>query len=375
MRELSYKLITDMTELEECLEHLSQQKEVYLDLEFDKNHFTYGFNLCLMQIASKEECFLIDPIGSLDMEPMYRLLEDVKIRKYTYAFGEDLRLLHHLGCMIKNVGDLATARTLLNEEHVSLNSLIEDITGKSLPKSQQKSNWSKRPLTEEQLKYAAVDVVYLPQITATILEDLKKANRLDWFEDEISYIDTTDYSKSHHFITVKENEKKYYTKREWMRYIALLEFRENLAKEINRPGYRVLDKKILELLAKEPTQIEKWPNFNMNIHPKIKHRNTKHKIQQLFKELEQEFEQFKISENESAREQLSQIEKIQRNEQRSAFNRKKEVYFQPLKEKIKEKYGENLANYLLSNRMVTRYFYEGIEPMPYQKKIFEECGG
>lgn len=170
MRELSYKLITDMTELEECLEHLSQQKEVYLDLEFDKNHFTYGFNLCLMQIASKEECFLIDPIGSLDMGPMFRLLEDLKIRKYTYAFGEDLRLLHHLGCMIKNVGDLATARTLLNEEHVSLNSLIEDITGKSLPKSQQKSNWSKRPLTEEQLKYAAVDVVYLPQITATILD-------------------------------------------------------------------------------------------------------------------------------------------------------------------------------------------------------------
>lgn len=372
MIEPNFKLITTTSDLKECLQHLEKQKEVYLDLEFDKNHFTYGFNLCLMQIASKEECFLVDPIGSIDMEPMYRLLEDPKIRKYTYAFGEDLRLLHHLGCMIKNVADLATARTLLNDEHISLNSIIEEITGSALAKSQQKSNWSKRPLTEEQLKYAAADVVYLPQIAASILEDLKNANRLEWFEDEISYLDTTDYSKSHHFITVKENEKKYYTKREWLRYIALLELRENLAKEINRPGYRVLDKKILELLAKEPNQIDKWPNFKMNIHPKVKHRNTKHKIQQLFKELEQELEQLNISENEPAREQLSQMEKIQRNEQRSAFNRKKENYFQPLKEKIKEKYGENLANYLLSNRMVTRYFYEEIQPMPYQQVIFDE---
>jgi ribonuclease D len=370
----AYKLISTTDDLNECITHLQKQEEVYLDLEFDKNHFTYGFNLCLLQVASKHECFLIDPIGSLDMGPMFRFLEDKSIRKYTYAFGEDLRLLHHLGCMIKNVADLATARTLLNEEHVSLNSLIEDIIGKALPKSQQKSNWSKRPLTEEQLKYAAADVVYLPQISLDILNDLKLANRLQWFEDEVNFLDSTDYSESHHFITVKESEKKYYTKREWMRYIALLEFRENLAKDINRPGYRVLDKKILELLAKEPNQLDKWPNFKMNVHPKIRHRNTKHKIQQLFKELEQEFEALNISKDQPAREQLSKIEKIQRSEQRTEFNRKKENYFQPLKEKIRENYGENIANYLLSNRMVTRYFYEGIEPMPYQKRIFDELG-
>lgn len=372
MEEINYKLITTKDELNQAINHLSKQDSLYLDLEFDKNHFTYGFNLCLMQIASEDECYLIDPQADLDIESIFPILTDSKIRKYTYAFSEDIRLLHHLGCMIQNTADLATARILLNYNHVSLNNLIEEMTGITFGKSHQKSNWEKRPLTEDQLKYAAVDVVFLPQIAQNTIKELEKAGRLEWFEDEVSYLDSSDYSDSSHFITVKESEKKSYTKREWMRYIALLNFREELAKEINRPGYRVLDKRLLELLAKKPDQISEWPNFKMNIHRQIKNNATKQKIEELFAKLEEQFVTDEISENIPAREQLSKIEKIKRSEQRASFNRKKEEYFQPLKEKIKEKYGENLANYLLSNRMVIRYFYEGIPSLPYQKKIFEE---
>ena len=376
MEEINYKLITTKDELNQAINHLSKQDSLYLDLEFDKNHFTYGFNLCLMQIASDEKCFLIDPQADLDIEMIFPVLTNPKIRKFTYAFSEDIRLLHHLGCMIKNVADLATARILLNYNHVSLNNLIEEMTGITFGKSHQKSNWEKRPLTEDQLKYAAVDVVFLPQIAQDTIKELEKEGRLGWFEDEISYLDTTDYSKSSHFITVKESDKKYYTKREWLRYLALLEFREDLAKEINRPGYRVIDKKILELLAKKPEQISEWPNFKMNIHRKIKNSETKQNIIDLLASLEERFIAEKIPESAPAREQLSQLEKVNRNKQRASFNRKKSEYFQPLKDKIKSKYGENLANYLLSNRMVIRYFYEGVPPLPYQKKIFEqEMGG
>lgn len=374
MQDLAYTLITSQSDLDECVDYLQHQEAVYLDLEFDKNHFTFGFTLCLMQIASEDKCFLIDPIAGLDLSTIFPILENPKIRIFTYAFSEDIRLLHHIGCMAKNIVDLAIARTILNKPHISLNNLIEEKTGQTLSKSQQKSNWCNRPLTEDQLKYAAADVVYLPQISRDVFNELEEANRMSWLKDEIAYLDAVDYSEEYHFITVKENEKKNYTKREWMRYLALLELREELAKEINRPGYRALDKRLIELLAKSPKKIAQWPDYKMNIHPRLKHRAIKHKIQQLFKELESEFESQNISEDAPAREFLNQTERAKRNAERNEFERKKSEYYLPLKEKIKEKYGENIANYLLSNRLIMKYFYNGLEPMPYQKRIFEELG-
>ncbi len=372
MELVGYQLIDSQEKLEASVAHLAQQKHVFIDLEFDKNHYTYGFSLCLMQIASEDQCFLIDPLADLSIQTIFPVLENSAIQKVCYAFGEDLRLLHHIGCMPKNMLDLSTARSLLNLPHVSLNSLIEEITGTTLPKSQQKSNWCFRPLTEDQLKYAAVDVIYLPQLHAQIVADLKQANRWEWMEDEIAYLDGVNYSESYHFITVKESDKKHYTKQAWMRYIALLELREELAKEIDRPGYKIMDKRLVELLARKPQLIEKWPQYNLPIHRKVNNVQTKERIADKLAALAAEFIQQNISAEDPAREPLSPAERERLGAQRAAFSKQKNDYFLPLKEKIKAHYGENLANYLLSSRLMTRYFYGEITPLPYQEKLFSE---
>ena len=225
MQELNYTYIDTQESLEKCVDLLSSEESIYIDLEFDKNHFTYGFNLCLMQVATKEKCYLIDPTAKLKIETIFPVLENDNIKKVCYAFSEDLRLLHHLGCIPKNVIDLATARILLNYEHISLNRIIEEYRGEKLPKSQQKSNWCKRPLAQEQLKYAAIDVLYLPHLFQQLSAELEENNRWSWMQDEVNYLNQVNYKHEQHFITVKESEKKEYTKREWLRYLTLLEWK------------------------------------------------------------------------------------------------------------------------------------------------------
>jgi len=144
--ESKIEYIDDQNSFKEAISKLALSDKLYIDLEFDKNHYRYGFNLCLMQVFDGNTCYLIDPLGNLNIESIFPILENPKIEKVCFAFGEDIRLLHHIGCQPKNVLDLAVVRTLLNKPTLSLsNSLVEEL-GLEAQSSQQKSNWFARPL-------------------------------------------------------------------------------------------------------------------------------------------------------------------------------------------------------------------------------------
>src|SRR5690554_2430340 len=173
--------INDKEGFEKTVAILSSKEAIYIDLEFDKNHFRYGFNLCLMQIFDGETCYLIDPLPDLSIEPIFPVLEDKNIQIVCFAFNEDMRLLHYLGARPNNILDLAIATRLLNYNTLSLNNtlavFLEDekyITEKT---SQQKSNWFQRPLTDQQKQYAAEDVLYLPNLKLTLLKHIEQEHK------------------------------------------------------------------------------------------------------------------------------------------------------------------------------------------------------
>src|SRR5690554_5655013 len=176
--------ITSNEDFEKAIAVLSTKESIYIDLEFDKNHFRYGFNLCLMQIFDGEICYLIDPISDIEINAIFPILENENIQIVCFAFNEDMRLLHHLGARPNNILDLAIATRLLDYDTLSLNNtlsvILEDdryITEKS---SQQKSNWFQRPLTEKQNHYAAEDVLYLPALSEELKKRIEAEGKTTW---------------------------------------------------------------------------------------------------------------------------------------------------------------------------------------------------
>ena len=91
------------TKLKECVQELNACSVIGFDLEFDNNYFKYGFNICLIQIATEKTCFIIDPIAlkTKQLKPIFEVFENPKIVKVAHSSGEDLRLLQSLGCHLR----------------------------------------------------------------------------------------------------------------------------------------------------------------------------------------------------------------------------------------------------------------------------------
>lgn len=367
---MDYIYIQNQEKLTQIIPTLSKADYLYIDLEFDKNHFRYGFNLCLMQLSDGENCYLIDPIDGVDVTSLFPILENPAIQKVSFAFGEDLRLLHHLGCFAKNILDLATVRILLNEEHVSLNKLISEITGEELPKSQQKSNWCLRPLSDQQLVYAALDVLYLPELKNTLIKRVIQEEKMAWVEQEIEALNQQNWGDENAYIAIPEKEKRDYTKREWMRYIALINFREEIAAKRNRPSYKIIDKSILTAIAKNPEKLAEWTSLK-RIHPSLRKSEIKERLSKVIDGVNDKIEAEKIDKEAPARTTISHDEKIRLREKRNLVEKIKNDFYLPVKNSLSEKYGSNFANFVLSNRKIENIIKNEIELLPYQQELIE----
>lgn len=362
--------------LGDLVESLSKKKQIYIDLEFDKNHFRYGFNLCLMQIFDGENCFLIDPISHLDIEAIFPVLENKDIELVCFAFNEDMRLLHYLGAKPNNIVDLGVAMRVLNYETLSLNNSLNEVLGEESPvidkKSQQKSNWFQRPLTEQQHLYAAEDVLYLPELYKKLNKQLNDMNRQEWFVQEMNAFENYDWSGGEKVAYLTKKDQKQLTLREWIRFEKMMHYREQLGASLKRPTYKVWDKKIVLTIATQPEKVGDWKTLK-GVHPKLRVDKVQQKIKSLLDEAEKEIRENKIAKDQSSIPPLSNDQRTKISNIRRRVQDVKENFFAPLKEEIKKEYGENYSNYFLSNRKMVEYVTGEQKLLPYQKIILQKA--
>ena len=177
-----YTLIDQPGQLAPLLAALDRVDEVSLDTEAD-NMFHYRTRVCLLQFLVGEEIFLVDALAPLPLDGLWSRLKDKHLIMHGSDF--DLRLLHDF-CRFrpKSIFDTMLAAQLLNRPRIGLASLLEDHFGVKLSKESQKANWSKRPLTQKMLDYAALDVFYLPALRDILTRELAKLNRLEWLDQQ-----------------------------------------------------------------------------------------------------------------------------------------------------------------------------------------------
>jgi len=179
----AYTLIDQPGQLAPLLSALSRVSELALDTEAD-NMYHYKTRVCLLQFLVGKEVFMVDAQAPLlKLDALWDALADKHLIMHGSDF--DLRLLHDLcGFSPKSIFDTMLAAQLLNRPRVGLASLLEDHFQVKLSKDSQKANWSKRPLTQKMLDYAALDVWHLPALRDILTRELERRRRLPWLKQQ-----------------------------------------------------------------------------------------------------------------------------------------------------------------------------------------------
>lgn len=177
---MSFQIISDQTKLADLIQQLSCSEIVYLDTEFVRERsLTPHFGL--LQISDGNSVWLIDPLTLDDLSQLWALLQSPERLVVLHAFGEDLELLWNEGRVeLNHVLDTQVAAAILNwGAGMGFAALVERVTGVELDKSHSRTNWLQRPLSEQQLTYAADDVLYLAPVAQQLMQELQEQGLWD----------------------------------------------------------------------------------------------------------------------------------------------------------------------------------------------------
>jgi len=171
-------------QLPNALQLLATDDSVALDTEFMRES-TYYPGLCLVQAASARHCVVFDPLTIADLTPLWNFLADRARVKVLHAARQDLEVLSQAmapGLPIPGpIFDTQVAAGLLGlPAQIGYAGLVLARLGHELPKGLARTDWARRPLSAEQLAYAADDVRYLARLYPGLRAELQATSRLEW---------------------------------------------------------------------------------------------------------------------------------------------------------------------------------------------------
>ncbi|NND83174.1 MAG: ribonuclease D [Gammaproteobacteria bacterium] len=185
-----------LKEIEPLFKELGERGgEVAVDTEFFREK-TYRAKLCLMQLGIDGDQYCVDVLAIDDLQPLKDLLVDERVLKLFHAARQDMEvILQTLEVMPKPIFDTQLAAAFGGlDMQIGYSALVQDRLDIELPKSQARTDWTRRPLSTEQVQYAADDVAHLAQLRELALQDLNDNGKFDWFEQELAdYYDASKY--------------------------------------------------------------------------------------------------------------------------------------------------------------------------------------
>lgn len=241
----------------EQLDTLCQQLQgvdwIAVDTEFLREK-TYRPILCLIQIGTPELSACIDPLALENIDPLLDILYNPRITKVLHAAGQDLEIFYYLrGTLPSPIFDTQLAAPLLGyAEQTGYGTLVAEELGVELEKGFARTDWSRRPLSQQQLAYAADDVIYLAKLYPQIYHKLISAKRLDWLEEEFAALgDPSRYVKDPAMTWIKVRGIERLNNAGLSIVQALTKWRETTAQTQNIPRNWLLKDDLITDLARQ----------------------------------------------------------------------------------------------------------------------------
>lgn len=187
-----YIIVETADSLAELVKQLSDAPCVAVDTEFVWERTFYA-RLGLIQVGTQAGiCYLIDTVAIQDLAPLGKILSAPGIEKILHDAPQDLMILRRAtGALPQNIFDtrLAAGFAGLSSE-ISLQNLLVALLDIQLPKGHTRTNWMARPLSQDQLEYAADDVRYMPRVAALLREKARTAGVETWMNEELQLLNS-----------------------------------------------------------------------------------------------------------------------------------------------------------------------------------------
>jgi ribonuclease D len=252
--------ITSTEALVQACARLRQHPFVTIDTEFLRET-TYYPKLCVAQMASTEEAYVIDALApGIDLGAFFALMSDGGVIKVFHAARQDIEICwHEAGVIPSPLVDTQVAAMVLGYgDSISYDQLVQRITGDMLDKSHRFTDWTRRPLSEAQLVYAVADVTHLRDVYLKLSAELDKRGRTDWMREEMSVLtspETYRMEPEHAWERLKTRVRK---PKEVAVLMEVAAWRELEAQTRDVPRGRVLkDDTIGDIAVQAPTSIER----------------------------------------------------------------------------------------------------------------------
>lgn len=257
---MSYQYIETLDALTDLCAQLEDSPWLTLDTEFIREK-TYYPQLCLIQIANEEHVACIDPLALDDLTPLLDLLYNPAITKVLHSARQDLEIFQQLrGVPPASIFDTQVAATLLGQgEQIGYGNLVKLILDVDLDKAHSRTDWAQRPLSIEQLDYAADDVRYLRDVYLQQRQKLEQLGRLEWLDDDFKQLsDPALYAPPLDEIWTKLKGLNRLKGVQLAMVQKLAQWREGLARERNLPRRWILsDDLLIEVARQRPLSEDK----------------------------------------------------------------------------------------------------------------------
>lgn len=251
----AFQLVTTPATWEQCLAALLREPMLAIDLEAN-SMFAYRERVCLIQISTPTQDFIIDPVEPLALEPLGQILANPSVQKVFHAAEYDLILLkREYGWELHNLFDTMWASRILGYQRYGLANMLEQLYGVKLDKRFQKSDWCKRPLTSAQLQYAQLDTHYLLQLRHDLQQQLTDHHLLEeatetFLQQSTIQLNDQPFSPDSFW---NLNGTRDLTRRQQAILKELFIYRELVAQHSNQPLFKILsDRTLVELAQLAP---------------------------------------------------------------------------------------------------------------------------
>jgi ribonuclease D len=254
------EIITTTSELTALCNRLAKHSVITVDTEFLRET-TYYPLLCVVQMASADEAAVIDALADgIDLKPFFDLMANENVLKVFHAARQDIEIIFHRAGIIPHpVFDTQVASMVLGHgDSIAYDQLVERITGHRPDKTHRFTDWSHRPLTQEQIVYAVADVTHLRDVFAALDADLKKRGRGDWVTEEMDVLTsprTYDFHPERAWERLKTRVRK---PKELAVLMEVAAWREQESQTRDVPRSRVLkDDAIGDIATHAPTSLDR----------------------------------------------------------------------------------------------------------------------
>jgi ribonuclease D len=247
--------VVDTADCFHCmLESILPATRFAIDIEADSLYHYYE-KVCLIQISTDSETFILDPLAIQEIAELAPLLANPSVEKVLHAASYDIHCLRRdYGFVLANIFDTHIAAQLLGYEFLGLSTLMEQILGIHHSKRRQRDDWSRRPLVLEQLEYAAMDTHHLLRLRDELENKLREKERLEWALEEFETA-----------AAIERPEKEFDTEgfrrikgcrdlclQDQVALRALYLLRDQISRKLDVPPFKVLNNSVLLELVRRP---------------------------------------------------------------------------------------------------------------------------